>query len=196
MEPALEPRDPEELEVKKNSSFLEIVKFAVIAIIIVAPIRMFIAKPFIVSGQSMDPTFQNGEYLIVDQLTYRFEDPSYGDVIIFKYPRDTSKYFIKRVIGQPKDTIEIKNGTIPIYNEKSPEGFALPDEYVKYKSFDNFSIILKDHEYFVMGDNRPESSDSRFWGPLKDSLIVGRPFIRLFPFSKIDLFPGYEENSS
>lgn len=177
---------------KKENFFKEIIKFAVLAIVIVLPIRLFIAQPFIVSGGSMDTTFADGQYLIVDQISYRFENPKRGDVIIFKYPLNTKKYFIKRIIGLPSETVEIIGSKINIKNEKDKNGFILKESYVnpEMNRNDHVSIKLKDDEYFVMGDNRTESSDSRIWGPLKRSLITGKPFVRLFPIKKMGVFPG------
>lgn len=178
---------------KKESFFKEIIKFALLAAVIVLPIRLFIAQPFIVSGGSMDPTFANGQYLIVDQISYRFEEPKRGDVIIFRYPLDTKKFFIKRIIGLPSETVKIHNGQIAIADKEGKKGFALTEPYIddaRKSRIGEISITLKDDEYFVMGDNRNESSDSRIWGPLKRSLIAGRPFIRLFPAGKISYLPG------
>ncbi len=103
-------------EEKKQNFYIEILKASLIAIIIVVPIRIFIAQPYIVAGASMDPTFGDGHYLIVDQLTYRFEEPKRGDIVIFKYPEDTSKFFIKRIIGLPGETVSIENGVLSIQN--------------------------------------------------------------------------------
>ncbi len=89
------------------------------------PIRLFVAQPFIVSGASMDPTFETGEYLIVDQLSYHFDDPVRGQVVIFKYPKDESKYFIKRVIGLPGETVQIEGTDVTIFNESNPDGKKL-----------------------------------------------------------------------
>ncbi|MDZ4226125.1 MAG: signal peptidase I, partial [Patescibacteria group bacterium] len=98
-------------EEQRENIFTELLKFALVAVIIVVPVRLFIAQPFIVSGASMEPTFDNGEYLIVDELTYRFDEPKRGDVIIFIYPKDPSQYFIKRVIGLPTETVHIESGS-------------------------------------------------------------------------------------
>ncbi len=131
----------------------------------------------------MDPTFKNGEYLIVDQLTYRLENPERGDVIIFRYPKDETKYYIKRIIGLPHETVKSNGGKITIINAENPDGFTLLEPYLQNKSFDSFNITLGE-EYFVLGDNRPESSDSRYWGPLKENFIIGRPIVRLYLFRK------------
>jgi len=173
----------------------EIVRFSIIAILIVIPIRMFIAQPFIVSGASMDDTFHSGEYLIVDQVSYYFEQPARGDVIIFRYPRDPSKFFIKRVIGLPGDTITIEDSVVTITNDESPDGFELDEPYIKSMGpAEPFTETLGNREYFVMGDNRDQSSDSRSWGVLQEERIVGRALIRLFPPSVVDYLPGAVAN--
>jgi signal peptidase I len=188
-------RTPADLpEVKadsKENSFWEIARFAIIALIIVLPVRWFIAQPFIVSGASMQDTFHDKEYLIVDQLSYRFEEPSRGDVIIFRYPKDPSKYFIKRIIALPGETITISGTSINIKNAANPEGFKLEEPYAQIgESNRDQSLTLNDEEYFVMGDNRDHSSDSRTWGTLNRDAIVGRAFIRLLPPQRIDFMPG------
>ena len=177
---------------KKEDSFLsEIVRFSIIALIIVLPIRMFIAQPFIVSGASMETTFSSGQYLIVDQVSYRFEDPKRGDVIIFRYPKDPSKFFIKRVIGIPGDTIDIAGRSVTITNGEYPSGVVLDEPYIlDMRPSNSVHEVLGDGEYFVMGDNRDASSDSRTWGILQEDKIVGRAFMRLYPFTKLDVFPG------
>lgn len=176
---------------KENfSSFIkEVVKFTLIAVIIVVPIRTYVAQPFIVSGPSMNPTFVSGEYLIVDQITYRFREPQRGDVIIFKYPLNTKTYFIKRIVGLPGETLSVRKGVVEI------DGVVVEDPNAKQPipTGDNFDITLGETEYFVMGDNRAESSDSRIWGPLEKKYIVGRPILSLFPLSKIGIFPGEQK---
>ncbi|MBI2096429.1 MAG: signal peptidase I [Candidatus Taylorbacteria bacterium] len=174
----------------KSGSVFELVRFALIAIAIVVPIRLFVAQPFIVSGASMVPTFSHGEYLIVDEFSYRFEKPERGDVIIFSYPRDPSKYFIKRIIGLPGETLEIKGKNIIIKNKIHPKGFSLEEPYVESQTFGERIYFLNEDEYFVLGDNRPASSDSRSWGPLPEKYIKGKPFLRLLPIQRITVFPG------
>ncbi|MFT5037230.1 MAG: signal peptidase I [Candidatus Azotimanducaceae bacterium] len=178
-------------EEKEEHPFLEIVRFAIIALIIVVPIRMFVAQPFIVSGASMEQTFHGGEYLIVDQLTYYFEEPQRGDVIIFRYPRDTSKFFIKRLIGVPGDTLAIEGNVFTLTNEAHPDGIIVDEPYVNTMEPNaHITEVLGDGEYFVMGDNRDHSSDSRKWGILSRDKIIGRAFLRLFPLPAVDVFPG------
>lgn len=181
---------PNPEEISTGSFVMEIVKFTIISILIVAPIRFFIAQPFIVRGESMVPSFQDGQYLIVDELTYRREVPARGDVIVFKYPKDITKYFIKRIIGLPGEKVEINNGIVTVYSKQNPDGKLLSEPYIKDVSYENTSETLGDNEYFVMGDNRSNSLDSRIWGPLPTKNITGRVIVRLFPFQEAGLFPG------
>lgn len=176
-------------EPDKNSKnfWKELVKLVFFSLLIVIPFRMYVAQPFIVDGSSMDPTFETGNYLIVDELTYRFETPERGSVLIFKYPRDPRKSFIKRVIGLPGETVSILDGQITIINADHPEGFKLDEPYVKLVKKDSVDYIIGENEYFVLGDNRLASADSRIWGPVPKENIVGRPIIRFFPLA---LFPG------
>lgn len=152
-------------ENKEKNSLWEFIKFTVIAILIVVPIRLWIAQPFIVSGASMEPTFDSGDYLIVDELSYNLRKPQKGEVVVFRYPLDPSKFFIKRIAGLPGETMEI--------NEKK--------------------ITLAENEYFVLGDNASASSDSRIWGPVPENLIIGRTLIRLWPVTRLELMPGQYE---
>lgn len=176
---------------KKESILGEIIRFSIVALLIVLPIRMFIAQPFIVSGASMETTFSTGQYLIVDQLTYHFEEPRRGDVVVFRYPKDPSKFFIKRVIGIPGDTVSILGNEVTLINEAHPEGVRLEETYVhSMKPSATITEILGEGEYFVMGDNRDASSDSRAWGVLQRENVVGRAFLRLFPFTQVGVFPG------
>mgnify|MGYP001579814775 CR=1 FL=1 len=178
---------------KKEHFFREIVKFTLIAIAIVVPIRLYVAQPFIVKGPSMHPTFASGEYLIVDELTYHFKKPKRQDVIVFRYPYNpTRTYFIKRIIGLPDETLSVKDGKLTVINKENPKGITFddPHAFISQNRRDDFTITLGPKEYFVMGDNRSESSDSRTWGSLEEKFIVGRPILRLFPLSKISSFPG------
>ena len=171
-------------------SWKDLLWFIIITVVIVLPIRLFIAQPFIVSGDSMYPTFESGEYLIIDQVTYRLSEPERGDVIVFRFPQDRSKFFIKRIIGLPGETIDFSGRDVIVTNLNG-NSFTLPEEYVtKEKSNLPNAVTLTDSEYFVMGDNRLESLDSRIWGPLERKDIVGRALVRLLPFNKADWQPG------
>jgi len=180
-----------ETEARPRSALAEILKFTLIALMIVTPFRFFVAQPFIVSGASMVPTFDPKEYLVIDELTYRFEKPSRGDVLIFRYPLDSAVFYIKRVVGLPGETIEIKGGSVFI-TDREGNTRELSEPYLSTRTplKDESVTRLTDSEYFVMGDNRVASSDSREWGPLNEKFIVGRAVARLFPISEADILPG------
>lgn len=167
----------------------ELIRFILIAVIIVFPIRMLVAQPFIVSGSSMFPTFEDKQYLIVDQISYRFNEPERGDVVIFRFPLDTTKFFIKRVIGLPEEKVVIEDGKITIF-DKDGEEILLDEPYLQNASHESLSVTLNEDEYFVLGDNRTASSDSRVWGLLPRENIVGKAFVRLLPVDALGLHPG------
>ncbi|MDO8594194.1 MAG: signal peptidase I [bacterium] len=191
------PAPPAGKKENAKGSVFEFVKFALIAVVIVVPVRLFIAQPFVVSGASMVPSFQSGHYLIIDEISYRFEEPKRGEVIVFRFPFDTGKFLIKRVAGLPGETVSIKGDEVTITNKAHPEGFLWQQgEFNSSRKDAEQMMTLADDEYFVLGDNRDESADSRLWGKLKREFIVGRPLIRLFPFSQIGVFPGEWEQET
>lgn len=168
----------------------EIATLVVLVVLTVVPIRLFIAQPFIVDGESMFPTFLDKDYLIIDELSYRFSPPTRGDVIVFRYPNDLSVFYIKRVIGLPGETVDISRGAVTITREDGST-LELPEEYVVYEDATyTLRTFVGEDEYFVMGDNRPRSSDSRVWGTLPKENIMGRAFMRLFPLKNASVFPG------
>ena len=172
----------------------EIVIFALIAFGIVLPFRLYIAEPYLVDGRSMDPTFATGDYLIVDKLSYELGTPKRNTVIVFRYPNDPRKSFIKRIIGLPNETVISNGDTVQIINEENPKGFEIDQSYVVHSSpLSSFEKKLGSDEYFVMGDNRAESFDSRFWGPLNKKYILGKPILRLWPLSQIGIMPGADD---
>lgn len=183
----------QEIQQKKQSHLLvDIIKFTLVAFLIVTPFRYFVAQPFIVSGASMEPTFDPKEYLVVDELSYRFQKPERGDVVIFRYPLDPSIYFIKRVIGLPGEIVDVRDGIVSVQTKQGEVMTVLAEPYLEdvNKKKDWSHTTLNDGEYFVMGDNRRASSDSRVWGPLQEKFIIGRAFARLLPAQKMELFPG------
>lgn len=163
---------------------------AFLIVVVVIPIRLFIISPFVVDGESMHPTFENLDYLVVDEAVYDFKSPSRGDVVVFRYPLNPSVFYIKRVIGVPGETVSINRGTVAI-TDASGTTFTLPEPYIVNEDATyTKKVTLNADEYFVMGDNRPNSSDSRVWGVLPRKDIIGRVDLRLLPFSKIGFFPG------
>ncbi|MCX6703546.1 MAG: signal peptidase I [Candidatus Zambryskibacteria bacterium] len=190
MDPLQTPEVLKEKPIRGFSFLKELVTFAIIAVCIIYPFRKFVAEPYIVSGASMSPTFETGHYLIIDKISYRLNPPKRYDVIVMKYPADTSRDFIKRVIGLPGETVEIDNGIVTIINTEHPEGFTLDQSFITLKSTDTLTRRLSANEYFVMGDNRAGSFDSRGWGALPSEDIIGKTLLRLYPFNQIGLFPG------
>jgi signal peptidase I len=170
-----------------------LVLYTIIALGIALVIRFFIAAPFVVSGSSMEPTFNNWDYLIVDRITYDIASPQRGDVVVLDLPQDTSRSLIKRVVGLPGETIHIERNTVTITNPAHPNGFQLTEPYVAEANFggaSNMTVTLGPDEFFVLGDNRRVSADSRVWGTLPRSDIVGRVLLRLFPFVDAGVVPG------
>jgi len=174
---------------KQTLSYIwELAKIFFIALAIVVPIRYFLFQPFIVKGDSMVPNFFSGDYLIIDEISYRLDSPQRGDVVVFKYPKNPSHRFIKRIIGLPGETVEIKDSQITIYDKNNQkqvlnEIIYLPD--VKGTTYGNLQVVLGEKEYFVLGDNRSYSSDSRAWGPVPKENIIGKVFVRIFPLASL-----------
>ena len=171
--------------IKGILSFIwEISKIVIIALLIVIPIRYFIFQPFFVKGQSMEPNFHNGDYLIIDEISYRFSAPERGEIVVFKYPNNPSQRYIKRIIGLPGETIKIEDNKVSILNDNYE--FVL-DESNYLSDFiqtpGDIVFPLGENEYFVLGDNRTASFDSRKWGALSEEDIIGRVFFRAWPMS-------------
>ena len=164
----------------------EVFKIVIIALIIVVPIRYFLFQPFFVRGQSMEPSFQDGDYLIIDELSYRFSEIKRGDVVVFKYPNNPSQRYIKRIIGLPGELVEIKSGLVMVYSEDNKQ--VLDErEYLssETKTPGQARVLLDENDYFVLGDNRSLSSDSRSWGLLNRKYIIGKVFIRAWPLTAL-----------
>jgi signal peptidase I len=174
--------------------FLEIIKVAVIALLIVIPIRYFIFQPFVVKGISMEPTFHDGDYLIVDEISYRFRAPERGEVIVFSYPKNPSQKFIKRIVGLPGEEIELQDNEIIVKGKDGKETILNESSYLTYPKtkewFQHEKIRLQKDEYFVLGDNRLHSFDSRSWGVLSRKYIIGRVLLRVFPPKAAAFFPA------
>lgn len=163
---------------------------ALLIVVIVLPLRAFVVSPFVVDGESMHPTFENLDYLIVDEIIYDLHSPQRGDVIVFRYPGDLSVFYIKRIIGLPGETVSISHGAVTILKTDGTSTTLSEPYVVDEDATYSKSVTLNAGEYFVMGDNRPNSSDSRVWGPLPKKDIVGRVDLRLLPLSQASFAPG------
>ncbi|MFA4872073.1 MAG: signal peptidase I [Patescibacteria group bacterium] len=185
---------PEQKQSLLKSALLyvaEIVQVVLISLAIIVPIRYFLVQPFYVQGASMEPNFVDKDYLIIDEISYRFKDPVRGDIVVFKYPNDPKQIFIKRIVGLPGEKVKISGGKITVYNGEHTDGLVLDEEqylspYV-YTSGEKVTTLRGD-EYFVLGDNRNSSLDSRIFGPVGQKLIIGRVWFRGWPFDKIKKF--------
>lgn len=164
--------------------FVDTIQTILLAASVFLVIYIFLFRPFQVSGDSMDPTFKNKEYILTNLIAMRFEDPKPGDVVVFKSPTDENKDFIKRIMGVPGDTVRIEEGVVYVNDQKVDESAYLSNSvYTTGGAFlqDGEEVIVSDGMYFVMGDNRPYSSDSREWGFLKKSDIIGKSFFVYWP---------------
>lgn len=188
-------------------SFFELVKVMLFAAIIIIPVKTFFFQPFFVEGASMEPSFSGGDYLIVNEFGYKTTDIRLGDTlnfsvhpfrdlvrfdaVVFRYPRNPSQYFIKRIIGLPGETVQIKDSRVTIYNKEHPNGFLLDDRsYLSPRvvTTDMAAVELKSDEYFVLGDNRPNSYDSRVIGPIPENKIIGKVSVRVWPFTGAGMY--------
>lgn len=162
-----------------------------LAVVIVFLIHTFIGRPFLVNGQSMDPNIKDRDFILVDTFTYHRRAPLRGEVVIFRAPLPEKKFFIKRVIGLPGETVQVlPNGKVTIYNTENPGGFTLDDSYIVHTSSMTDTRTLPLDTYYTMGDNRSNSFDSRMWGVLPKENIVGRAFLRVYPFASFESFPA------
>ncbi|KKR07655.1 MAG: Signal peptidase I [Parcubacteria group bacterium GW2011_GWC2_39_14] len=176
--------------------FWDLLKVVTISLAIIIPVRYFVIQPFYVKGASMEPSFYDHEYLIVDELTYRFHEAERGDIVVFRYPKVPSQYFIKRVVGLPGEKVEIKDKQVYIY-PKEGKKFILDEKIylADIETTGNNSWTLGPNEYYVMGDNRGESLDSRSFGPVFKDLIIGRVWLRGWPVWRAKVFSDINYNS-
>jgi len=168
---------------------VEVLQIIIVSLAIILPVRTYLIKPFVVRGASMEPNFYDREYLVIDELSYQFSKPVRGQIVVFRYPRDETQYFIKRVIGLPGETVEVSDGRVTIYNAEFPIGHVLDESYIgSEQTLGKVRRELNEGEYFVMGDNRGYSLDSRSFGPITEEEIIGRVWFRGFPFNRIGGF--------
>jgi signal peptidase I len=190
------PQTEEQQSGKSGSAVLafifELIQVAAVSLAIIIPVRYFLIQPFYVKGASMEPSFFDHEYLIIDEVSYRFSEPKRGDIVVFRYPVDPKQFFIKRVIGLPGETVEVGEQGIKIYNDQYPNGMTIDESsYLPKETIPSTisrTLNLKAGEYFVMGDNRGSSLDSRFFGAIKRTDIVGKVWLRGWPFDRWKIF--------
>jgi len=199
--------DADEEALSAGQFFLEMVKVFILAAVIIIPVRVFLFQPFFVQGQSMQPNFEDGEYLVVNEFGYKTTSVGFGDrasftvspfqnlsrqePVVFHSPQKEGQYLIKRVIGLPGESVKIENSKVMISNETHPEGFVLDESaYLgnPVVTTDMDAVTLASDAYFVLGDTRTHSYDSRFFGPIKESAIVGRVLIRAWPLSRAEWY--------
>jgi len=174
---------------------LEFIKVAVLAGVTIIFIRHFLFKPFYVKGASMEPNFHEREYLIIDELSYRFRPPERGEVVVFRYPDDPKEYFLKRIVGLPGERVKIAEGKVIIYNKEYPEGMVVDENYLGEVPTRGEKITsLGEDQYYVLGDNRDNSFDSRRFGAVDKEAMVGRVWLRGWPLNRAEIFNAPEFN--
>lgn len=170
---------------KRTHIVRDIIETIAITLLIFLIIRLAV-ESFRVDGQSMEPNFHNNEYVLVDKAAYLFQPPQRGDVIIFHYPLDTHKDFIKRIIGVPGDTVHTTSTGVIV------DGDTISEPYIRVPfNFQSYTWKLGPNQFFVMGDNRDNSLDSRIWGPLERSYIVGKAVVVYWPINALELINTY-----
>lgn len=175
--------------VKFFGFILELIKTVAISLAIILPIRYFVIQPFYVKGASMEPNFHDKDYLIINEFVYRLNEPERGDIVIFKNPRNSKEFFIKRIIGLPNEKIKIYDGKILLYNENYPDGILIEELYLpKDDTKGNEIVELQQNEFYVLGDNRDHSLDSRTFGPINRDSIIGKVWVRGWPLDKFTVF--------
>lgn len=177
---------------KIGNFFLDTIETVVIALAIFVVIYLFLVQPHQVKGSSMYPTFYDGEYILTDKISYRFNPPHRGDVVIFKAPKNHELDYIKRVIGLPGEIVMVKNGKVYLNNQLLPESYLSSDVVTDAGTFlhEGVNFTIPSGEYIVMGDNRPHSSDSREWGTVKTEEFIGRAWLRYWPITRMTFIPS------
>lgn len=175
----------------------DILESIVVALAIFVVVYLFLFQPHQVKGASMDPNFHDGEYILTNKFQYHFDEPKRGDVIVFKSPQNPDIDYIKRIIGLPGDKVALRNNHFYVNSKELPESYIAPELFTYNGSYlrEGMEILVPENHYFVVGDNRPRSSDSREWGPIEKSAIIGKSQFRYWPFDRMGIinraqYPG------
>ena len=171
-------------------SIVEVIVIAGLAVLTVFVFRQYVFNPYGISGTSMSPSFRNGDYVFVDQMSYRLRAPRRGEAIVFHGPASNGDDLLKRIIGLPGERVVVKNDKVTIFNSENPGGMVLDETYLDPSTVTTgeADITLGADQYFVMGDNRSVSFDSRSWGALAAADIVGRVALRIWPPETTSVF--------
>ena len=165
------------------STLKEVLESIVIAVVLAIIIRMFIIEPYYIPTGSMEPTLMVNDRIIVSKVNYHFTEPKRGDIVVFKYPKDTTRSFVKRLIGLPGDVVEIKDSMLYVNGQATPEEYLpLGLEYADFGP-----VQVPENNYFMLGDNRDNSEDSRYWGFLPQDLMVGKAVFIYWPVERLSL---------
>jgi len=172
--------------------FFDFLETIVVALSIFVVIYLFILQPHEIKGSSMEPNFHNNEYILTDKISYRFKDPQRGNIIVFKAPKNPDIDYIKRIIGLPGESVKIEKGDVYVNGQKLTEQYILDKSLLFPGSFmqEAVPVTVPPGEYFVMGDNRPHSSDSREFGPIPKKSIIGKAFLRYWPLNEVGIISG------
>ncbi len=167
-------------EAEHPSLWRDLVESVILAIVLATLLRLFIIQPFYIPSESMEPTLMPNDRIIVNMLLYRFRAPQRGDIVVFRYPKDPSRDFIKRLIAFEGETVAIRNNYLYI------NGRRMDEPYLPRETMANFAPVkVPPGCYFVLGDNRNDSDDSRYWGPLPKGNMIGKAFLVFWPPNRI-----------
>lgn len=170
----------------QKSALREILESLIIAVILALLIRAFVFQPFYIPSGSMEPTLQIQDHIIVNKFIYRFREPERGDIVVFKYPLNPKKDFVKRLVGKPGERVELRSSKVYVNGREAPEKFLPPG--LKFQDFG--PVLVPENTYLMLGDNRNNSDDSRVWGPLPKENIIGKAMLVYWPLDRIRIMSG------
>lgn len=180
---------------KAVGAIFDFLQGIVVILAIMVMIYLFIMSPQEINGASMEPNFHNGQYILTNKIEYKLREPKRGDVVIFKSPRNKDIDYIKRIIGEPGDRVMLKAGSYYVNGTRLNEPYLTPNTYISAGNYlrEEYEVTIPKGQYFVSGDNRGHSSDSREFGPIPKDDFIGKAFFRYWPFSEVGVItaPSY-----